>query len=169
MEKRFQAEIRAVAGRKLAGYAALFNIEARVGNFRETIKPGAFHNSLAASNDILCLADHDQTRVLGRTKSGTLRLTEDQRGLAFELDVPDTQTGRDILALAERKDLGGMSFGFSVPEGGEAWQGRSRTLSRVDLKEVSVVQAWPAYQGTEVQARNRRPRLERAKLYLETI
>jgi uncharacterized protein len=168
MEKRFAAEIRAIQGRKLAGYAALFNIEARIGKITETIRPGAFRDSLATSQDILCLADHDQTRVLGRTKSGTLRLSEDARGLAFELDVPDTGAGRDILALAERNDLGGMSFGFTVPENGQDWQLDRRILTRVDLKEVSVVSSWPAYQGTSVEAR-RRPARTRALMYMETL
>ena len=166
MEKRFAAEIRAIHGRKLAGYAALFGIEARIGKTTETIKPGAFRDSL--QHDILCLAVHDQTKVLGRTKSGTLRLSEDHRGLAFELDVPDTQTGRDLLALAERNDLGGMSFGFTVPDDGQQWDGDRRTLTRVDLKEISVVSSWPAYQGTSVEARNK-PKRTRALMYMETI
>ena len=167
MEKRFAAEIRTVQGRKLAGYAAIFNVQARIGNFTETVKPGAFRASL--DKDILCLADHDKTRVLGRTKSGTLRLSEDARGLAFELDVPDTQSGRDILALAERGDLGGMSFGFTVPDEGQTWEGKHRTLSGVNLKEISVVSAWPAYEGTNVQARNKTPLLNKARYYMETL
>jgi phage head maturation protease len=83
-------------------------------------------------------------------------LSEDTRGLAFDLDVPDTTHGRDVLALAERGDLGGMSFGFIVGKGGEAWNGNKRELRAVDLKEISVVSAWPAYEGTVVSARAKR-------------
>lgn len=157
MEKRIATEVRA-DGRKLTGYAATFNNETRIADFTETIAPGAFQRSLAAGGDILALADHDPKRVLARTKSGTLRLSEDTRGLRFEIDVPDTTTGRDILALAQRGDLGGMSFGFVVDKDGESWSGDKRTLKSVALQEVSVVQSFPAYSGTSVQARSRQNR-----------
>lgn len=150
LERRAVTELRA-AGRRLEGYAAVFNSEADLGSFRERISPGAFGAALAG--DIVAMLDHDAGKVLGRTRSGTLRLTEDSRGLAFSLDLPETQAGRDVLALAERGDLGGMSFGFTIPEGGEEWEGRTRTLQRVALKEVSVVQAWPAYPDTEIALR----------------
>lgn len=152
MERRAVVEIRA-AGRRLEGYAATFGAEARLGSFVETIAPGAFRSALAG--DVLALLDHDPGKVLGRTKSGTLRLTEDARGLAFVLDLPDTQAGRDVLAQAERGDLGGMSFGFLVPAGGDTWQGDRRTLRTVNLKEISIVQAWPAYPDTELAVRSR--------------
>lgn len=103
-------EVRA-KGRRLEGHAALFGVETRLATFSETIRAGAFAGSL--KRDVLALVDHDPARMLARTKSGTLRLSEDTRGLAFDLDVPDTTTGRDILALAERGDLGGMSLGSS--------------------------------------------------------
>ncbi|MCD2183497.1 HK97 family phage prohead protease [Rhizobium sp. GN54] len=150
IERRSFIEIRST-GRRIEGYAATFNSEAWTGGFVETIAPGAFREALAG--DILALLDHDLSRVLGRTKSGTLRLTEDGRGLAFSLDLPDTSAGRDVLALAERGDLGGMSFGFTVPKGGESWQGDRRTLRTVALKEISVVSAWPAYPDTEIALR----------------
>ncbi|MCJ2044732.1 HK97 family phage prohead protease [Methylobacterium sp. J-078] len=164
-------EVRA-KGRRLEGHAALFGVEARIGTFSETIRAGAFKGSLG--RDVLALVDHDPGRVLARTKSGTLRLAEDTRGLAFDLDVPDTSQGRDILALAERGDLGGMSFGFTAEPGGDAWTGEKRELRSVTLHEISVVLAWPAYQGTVVNARSRgiqtpAPRLALAGRYLETL
>lgn len=152
LERRQATELRAT-GRRLEGYAATFNIEARIGSFVETILPGAFRSALAG--DVLALLDHDTGKVLGRTRSGTLRLSEDTRGLAFSLDLPDTAAGRDALALAERNDLGGMSFGFNVPKGGESWSGERRTLRTVGLKEISIVSAWPAYAGTEIALRSR--------------
>lgn len=150
VERRSFSEVRS-NGRRLEGYAAKFGSEARIGAFVETIAPGAFKDALAG--DVLALLDHDAGKVLGRTRSGTLRLSEDSRGLSFSLDVPETQAGRDVLALAERGDLGGMSFGFVVPKGGEDWSGERRTLRRVALKEVSVVSAWPAYPDTELALR----------------
>lgn len=164
-------ELRA-AGRRLEGHAALFNVEAQIADFSEVVAPGAFAESLRSGRDILALVDHDPGRLLARTRSGTLRLAEDARGLAFDLEVPDTATGRDLLALAERRDLGGMSFGFTVTRGGDTWSGRRRELRAVTLHEISVVQAWPAYVGTDVNARSlgaadRRLPLVVARRYLE--
>ncbi|GEO18075.1 HK97 family phage prohead protease [Microvirga aerophila] len=167
-----QIEVRA-KGRRLEGYAALFNTEARIGSFSETIRAGAFSGSLKGW-DCLALVDHDPSRVLGRTSSGTLRLSEDSRGLAFDLDVPATSYGNDILALVESRNAGGMSFGFSVPDGGDHWDGDRRELRNIILHEVSVVAAWPAYSGTIVNARSRgglapATRLILARRYLDTL
>ena len=152
LEKRAGSLEVTANARRLEGYAAVFNVETRVGSFNETILPGAFKAALAG--DIIALADHDQTRVLGRTKSNTLRLNEDSHGLAFSLDVPETQAGRDLLALAERGDLGGMSFGFTIPKGGDSWSGSKRELRTIGLREISIVSAWPAYPQTTVAARS---------------
>jgi HK97 family phage prohead protease len=151
MERR-AGELRA-AGRQLVGYAARFGTPAKIGGFTETIRAGAFRASLATpGRDVLALVDHDPARLLARTSSGTLTLTEDARGLAFVIDIPETQLGRDILALAERRDLGGMSFGFRATD--EAWPTRDqRELRAVDLIEISIVTAFPAYDSTSVAAR----------------
>lgn len=168
LERRATAGVTA-RGRHLIGTVARFNSEARIGTFVERIAPGAFARSLASGADILALADHDPRAVLGRTKSGTLKLREDSAGLQFELAIPDTQHGRDLLALAERGDLGGMSFGFRVPQGGDVWDGDKRTLRDVDLAEVSVVQSWPAYGETTVAVRGRGDeRLAVMRYWLET-
>lgn len=154
-ELRAAGELRAAVGRRLEGHAAVFNVPAQIGGFTETIRPGAFRASLLNPKlDVLALVDHDPGRLLARTSSGTLRLSEDARGLAFALDLPDTQLGRDVLALAERRDLGGMSFGFRAVD--EAWPTRdARELRAVDLVEVSIVHAHPAYDQTSVSARAR--------------
>jgi hypothetical protein len=172
IERRaFATEIRA-AGRKLAGYAATFGTPAAIGDFTETIRSGAFRASLAAQSDILALVDHDPARLLGRTRSGTLRLLEDGKGLSFEVDVPPTTLGNDVLAMAERRDLGGMSFGFRIVD--EAWPDqRTRELRAVELVEISVVHGFPAYSGTSVQARDKRNRYHltpaQRRRYLETL
>lgn len=142
------------SGRRLVGLAATYWTVASIGQrAKEQIAQGAFAGSLADGNDILALVDHDPTKVIGRTRSNTLRLSQDSRGLAFEIDLPETSAANDVLALAARGDLGGMSFGFIVPPGGETWQGELRTLHKIDLREISVVTAWPAYDGTEVSLR----------------
>lgn len=164
------AEMRA-KGRKLEGYAATFGTPSRIADaWTETILPGAFAASLASGKDILALVDHDASRVLGRTRSGSLRLSEDTRGLSFEIDVPDTQAGRDVLALAERNDLGGMSFGFVATD--QHREADRRELRAVDLFEISVVSAWPAYPDTVVQARSQAsafPRLAHAQRVLRIL
>lgn len=169
IERRATAiEFRA-AGKRLEGYASVYNIEAKLPGFTEMVLPGAFASSLRAGGDVLALVDHDAQKVLARTKSGTLRLNEDSKGLAFTIDVPDTQPGHDVLALAQRGDLGGMSFAFTVPENGDTWRGQRRELRNINLLEISVVSAWPAYPETSVIARARPPlRLVAAMRFLET-
>lgn len=154
IHRRF-AETR-TEGRKLSGVAAIYNRETQIGRMREKIAPGAFERTLSTDDEVLAFADHDSTKLLGRRSSGTLRLTDTDFGLAYELDIPETQLGHDILALAERGDLGGMSFGFLVRKGGERIIDGVRTLTDIDLREISVVSAWPAYDGTSVEARSYR-------------
>ncbi len=170
IEKRATAGVTA-NGRKLTGYIAKYDKATRIGGFSEVIRRGAFAASLASRRDILALADHDPSRVLGRTRSGTLELREDAEGLAFTLQMPDTQAGRDLVALAERGDLGGCSFAFTVPEGGDQWSGDTRELRSVELQEVSIVQSWPAYSDTEVHLRSLQPQSQLTVLryWLDTV
>lgn len=169
IEQRF-AKGAVMEGRQLIGLAAPFGSETRIADFREVIAPGAFTRSLASRVDVLALADHDPTRVLGRTSTGSLALRETERGLEYRLELPDTTTGRDLRALAERGDLGGVSFGFNVVR--DSWDGEVRTLHEVTLHEVSIVQAWPAYPTTTVSLRSRVPgerdQLGALRLWLET-
>lgn len=170
LEHRAAQEVRA-SGRKLTGYVARFDNEARIGAFTEVIRRGAFRASLDSGRDILALLDHKPDCLLGRTRSGSLQLAEDNDGLAFTLALPDTQAGRDLVALAERGDLGGCSFGFNVPAGGDHWEGDKRELRSVDLQEISIVQSWPAYADTEVSLRSRQPvnQLAMLRYWLETV
>ena len=157
IEHRALATAVRAQGRRLVGYAATFGTPARIageaaGGFTETIRAGAFRDTLAKREDVLALVDHDAGKLLGRTASGTLRLSEDARGLSFEVDVPPTTLGNDVLAMAERGDLGGMSFGFRTIA--DHWTDKTtRELRSVSLVEISVVHAFPAYPATVVQAR----------------
>ena len=145
---------------RLIGHAALFNSRSvDLGGFFEVISPGAFRRTLADGHNVLALHYHQHPAILGSTRSGALSLREDDRGLAFELALPETSLGRDVHALVKRGDLASMSFAFRVPDDdGEIWrQSRNgiieRTLLDVDLSEISTV-ALPAYPATSVSARS---------------
>lgn len=146
------------SGRRLVGHAAVFDsLSGDLGGFREQIRAGAFSNSLQGNPDIRALWNHNDGQVLGRTRAGTLQLTEDAEGLRAEIDLPDTQAGRDAVTSVERGDVSQMSFAFRVRPGGQSFdeneQGEIiRTLTDVELFEVSPV-TFPAYEATKVDAR----------------
>lgn len=140
--------------RTLIGYAAVFERLAMIGGwFKEQIAPGAFADAIAG--DVRALVDHDTGRVIGRTKSGTLRMQEDGVGLRVEIDVPNTTDGNDLWELVERGDISGMSFGFRVTK--ETWDETGdvpvRTIQALELMEVSAV-AFPAYDDTTIGKRS---------------
>ena len=136
-------------GMTFEGYAAMFDSPSQPLPFTEKIAPGAFTRSLKSRNDIKLLWNHSAGEVLGSTRAGTLKLTEDERGLKVWAMLPNTTTGRDTSELIRRGDVDSMSFGFSVPRNGDSWSedGAERTLNEVRLHEVSIV-AFPAYTAT---------------------
>ena len=140
---------------KMHGHAAIFNsLSEDLGGFRERIAPGAFTKTLESS-DIRALFNHDSNIVLGRNKSGTLRLSEDETGLAIEIDPPDTQAARDLIVSMGRGDINQMSFGFVTILDNWANVGNEwiRTLLEVDLFDVSPV-TYPAYISTDIAVRS---------------
>jgi HK97 family phage prohead protease len=138
------------------GYAARFNSKSEYLGFYETIEPGAFTRTLKARNEIKAFVNHDTNMVIGSTRAGTLRLTQDEKGLLAEIDLPDTSYGRDLSISVKRGDASGMSFGFNVPKGGDTWSedGQQRTLREVALMEVSPVTGFPAYKSTSASVRS---------------
>jgi len=138
------------------GYAAVFNSMSEDMGFREIIRPGAFTKSLKSRNAIRMFLNHNSDIVLASSRAKTLRLQEDERGLLVDADLPDTSAGRDLSVLMRRGDVDSMSFGFSVPKGGDSWSddGMTRTLNQVRLHEVSVVTGFPAYKDTVAQVRS---------------
>ena len=152
-------ELRAItdeAGlRHIVGYAAVFNsLSEDLGGFREKIDPGAFAETIGA-DDIRALKNHNSDYVLGRNKSGTLTLSEDQRGLKIDIMPPDAQWAKDLMVSIDRKDVDQMSFGFRTID--QMWEGEYpdeiRTLMKVQLFDVSPV-TFPAYPDTEVGLRS---------------
>jgi HK97 family phage prohead protease len=160
IEHRVRGEVRAEPrqdgeGRKLVGYAALFNTPADIaGMFREQIAPGAFSEAIGR-DDVRALVNHDANMVLGRNKANTLRMSEDEKGLRVEIDMPDTQMARDLGVSMERGDINQMSFGFIARQ--QEWDDDEdpplRTIRAAELFDVSVV-TYPAYEETEVGLRS---------------
>jgi HK97 family phage prohead protease len=130
----------------IIGHAAVFGkLSEDLGGFRETISPNAFDDVL--ENDTRAYFNHDPNFILGRVKSGTLRLKTTEKGLQYELDVPNTQAGRDLLVSMERGDVSQSSFAFTIAD--DSWQstpdGEVRTINKVArLYDVSPV-SLPAY------------------------
>jgi uncharacterized protein len=148
--------------RTLTGYAVKWEKKSHIlgffRKFREQFKKGAFADSLG-KDDQRFLWSHDTSKVLGRTKNNTLRLTEDNVGLRFELDLPDTTLGDDTYKSIKRGDVDGVSFGFRM-ESHEIEEPDDdlmlRTVTKAKLLEVSAV-AFPAYPDSQVSARGYDP------------
>lgn len=160
--RAFHFELRADGdAKRLRGHASVFDQESEnLGGWREVIRPTAFDKQLRDGSDVRALWNHNTDFVLGRTKSGTLRLAKDDVGLLIENDVPDTTWARDLMVTIGRGDVDQMSFAFTVPKGKARWieGGASdgsdlREVLEVDLWEVSAV-TFPAYQQTDVGLRS---------------
>lgn len=153
-------------GIRVSGYAAIFGEVADIGGmFREVIEPGAFTEAIGR-DDVVFIVDH-QGQPLARTRSGTLTLREDDRGLYMETvmaaDDPDVQR---IVPKMRRGDLDKMSFAFrvEVEEWDDGQEPPLRTIRKIKrLYDVSIVTE-PAYDGTEIGLRSlAEARKDRAK------
>jgi uncharacterized protein len=141
----------ALQGQALVGHAVVFDVRSRdLGGFVEVVRPAAVERALRADASIVALFNHNADAVLGRTP-GTLHLERDARGLAFRLDPPDTQHGRDARELVRRGDVAGASFGFKTLK--DAWHRDGGTMVRelldIDIAEISLT-AFPAYSAADV-------------------
>ena len=162
LERRFAGQELRVkrddgAPTKLEGYAAVFNSDScDLGGFIERLSPGCFSANLATNPDVRALINHDPNLVLGRTKAGTLRLKEDNIGLRFECDLPDTQAARDLSVLIDRGDVSQSSFAMTVDNcdwtelAGGKW---TRTIKQASLYDTSCV-VYPAYEASSCSVRS---------------
>lgn len=148
----------ATAVMKLAGYAAVWDEESTIANlWREVFRRGAFSASLAAGADVTCLVNHDVSKILGRTTSGTLTVAEDDKGLRFECALPDTTAARDIFESVKRGDVAGCSFEFRATK--QTWHEQAgqldlREILAAEISDVTIA-TYPYYKGTEVSTRSR--------------
>lgn len=163
MEQRTMSlEIRSadIENRKLVGYAAIFREEYtqlrdRWGDvFYERVRPGAFKKSLA-ERAVCMLVNHDWSKIVGRTGSNLI-LEEDDKGLRFELDIPNTTDGNDLLENVRNGLIQGCSFGFNIKNQTTRWDDNGafyRDIDEVELFEVTATPI-PAYVDTEISARS---------------
>ena len=139
-------------GSGITGYAAVFDKWSEdLGWFKERIAPGAFKETIKTA-DVRALINHDPNLIIGRTKNDTLRLWEDDKGLAYEADLPATTYAGDLRVSIERGDITQNSFGFRTIDDEWSEDGKKRTLLEVQLFDVSPV-TFPAYRQTKVKMR----------------
>lgn len=168
-----------VGGATIAGYAAVFydgtpETEYRLwDDFVERVMPGAFDRAIR-EDDVRALLNHEPDNLLGRTKSGTLKLSIDAVGLRYEITPPETELARQVVASLERGDLDGSSFTFMPTK--VTWREELekvgtmermiviREIQEVELYDVGPV-TFPAYTATSAAARDRsnEPELLRAE------
>src|SRR3954466_15234527 len=159
MERRAFLECRvdALDSRRLGGYAIRFGaMSVDLGGFREFIAPQAVDRTLTEAMDVRALVDHDSSKVIGRTRSGTLTLRKDANGLGFTVEPdPSISYAGDIMRAVARGDVTGMSFGFRTI--GDEWNYEGdtpiRTVTDMTISEISIV-TFPAYQDTSVAKRS---------------
>lgn len=142
-------------GITVEGYAAVFNQITDIGGmFREQIAPGAFKDAIGR-DDVVFLINHEGL-PLARTRSGTLELSEDKKGLKMRstLDAEDPDV-KSIVGKMKRGDLDKMSFAFmpQVEEWDDTGDLPLRTIQQASLHDVSVV-TMPAYEGTDIGLRS---------------
>ena len=149
----------------ITGYGSVFYRDDDIGTqyepvqgFVERVRPGAFAGIIARGDDVWAAVNHNMENILGRRGGGTLRLAEDDIGLRYWIDIPETTLGRDTRVQIKRGDFTGSSIGF-VPakDGVEVTKEGDltvRTITEVArLRDVGPVHT-PAFKGTTVSARS---------------
>tara|TARA_B100000519_G_C14261030_1_gene448046 strand:+ start:5027 stop:5689 length:663 start_codon:yes stop_codon:yes gene_type:complete len=148
--------------RQVVGYASVFKdaegnsaLSENLGGFREKIDPNAFNDVL--KDDVRALFNHDPNYIIGRSTSGTLSLSVDERGLKYSVNIPETTYGDDLMVSLKRGDITQNSFGFIVED--DSWDededgNTIRTINKVGrLLDVSMV-TYPAYPDAEIGKRS---------------
>ena len=147
----------------LSGRPVVYDSPTRIndigGSYIEVIKRGALDN--ADLHDVRLLVGHDTSKIpLARTPK-TMELKVDNDGLLFEAVLPDTEAGREAFLAVERGDLRGLSYAFTVPEGGDEYDPKTntRTIKRIAKVYECSLTGFPAYESTYVSAESRESRL----------
>jgi len=153
-DNELMIESRADGRAAIIGYAAVYNrLSLDLGGFKEEILPGAFDKILSrqrGKGDVVALFNHDSNIVLGRSSSGTLELSSDDKGLRYVVTPPVSRA--DVLELIQRRDVRGSSFAFTVDKSGESFRPGEDGKAVRQIREVSglydvgpvLVPAYPA-------------------------
>lgn len=146
-------------GRMAVGYAFRYGaVSQNLGGFVETIMPGAATRTIQ-QDDLRALFNHAPDNLLGRMGAGTLRVTDDNVGLAYQIDMPDTSLGRDLSTLIARRDLAGSSFTF-IPIGARSvsWARTERGFPLRQIRSMKMRDIGPvtfnAYPDSDVSLRS---------------
>lgn len=155
-EREFRMQSASYENNTIRGYAAVYNSDSEwMGGFYEQIEKGAFDSVL--DNDVRAYFNHDENLILGRVSSGTLRISTDEKGLFYEVDLPNTTYANDLVELMKRGDINQSSFAFLIDR--DRWEERNGTTYRIiekvsRLLDVSPV-AQPAYPDATSELKQR--------------
>lgn len=153
-----------VKGRMFRGYAAVFDspwddsLTEQYG-YIERVARGAFRKALSRKDNVPFLLGHDRNMVLGTTRAGNVRLTEEPKGLLTEAKLPDNHLGEYARSMIESGDIQGMSYGIALDPRTDVERSQERGILtktvRTARKLLDVSLTWePAYEGTSVQLRS---------------
>jgi uncharacterized protein len=159
IKRSLPSDVTAGEGKLLRGlipYNSPTRITERGRTFTEVIRPGAFARAASSGRgplgDVLATFNHNPDRLLGRTGSGTLRLTDGPDGLRYEVELPDSAA--DVRELLRRGDLRGSSFtAFPSAKDGQRWKGDYREILALEVVEVGPVVA-AAYDASTAEIRS---------------
>ena len=127
--------------RKVAGYAAVFGkLSRNLGGFVEFVNPKAFNRSQSQGWPGV-VARYNHRTLIGAARSGTLKLRVDRQGLFYEVELPRSPSGDDLLELVRRRDVDQSSFGFVCKA--DAWSTSAQNYPQRELLEVQLVDVSP--------------------------
>lgn len=141
----------------ICGYINKFNTKSQYMGFYEKVSDGAYNKTLADGHNIYAMYNHNSDKILGSTKSGSLKLSVDSVGLHFELRINENISYcKDLYELVSNGDIDGCSFGFYVTKDTWAYDEDGvdlRTIEELELIEVTIT-PFPAYLDTEASCRS---------------
>ena len=127
---------------KIGGYGAVFNKTYKVHGFKERVAPGAFTKTLAEQPDVLGMFNHSPNHLLGRTSSGTMDVSQDEKGLAYEIRASKrSSVANDVVDAIERGDVNGSSMAFFVHR--EEWEEKDGKPQVRTIKEIELIETGP--------------------------
>lgn len=150
--------------RTVQGYAVLFNtMSCDLGGFTEVIKPESLDG--VDLSDVALVYAHDNNSILARASAGNLTTKVDDTGLFFSAELPKTTLGNDVLTNVEVGNLKGMSFAFTIPDGGDEWtrqdNGLLHTVNQIGVISELTITAYPAYSQTSVELKRSLKNIEK--------